>query len=499
MSGPATSADRIRQARPEQRTVDLVREHAWALGVWAAMAGWSAVLFVVVRDAYLEFRLGRFDLGNMVQAVWSTVEGRPLEVTHGATGEQVSRLAGHVDPFLVLLSPAWIAWPSPLALAFIQVAAVSLGALPVFWLGRRHLGSDRVAGLLALGYLAYPWVATSAAGAIHPVTFAIPLFLFCIWFLDTDRPGAAAACAALAMTTGELMGLPVLGLGIWYALSRRRRVEGGVIALMGAVWTFVAVYVVVPHYAGESSMFFGFYDEVGGSPQGVLRMLVTDPGSILGAVFESHDVVYLVWLGLPLLGLFVLSPGLAAVALPQLLANGLSDFRSMSDPRYHSVAAVIPFLLAATVFGVGRLSPARRTLAASAVLVCSASLALVVGPWPRVVGQAPLGGRETFSSARVDALADAVALVPATVPVTASNPAGAHLSARRHVYSVPNLFDAEWAVVDLNDPWVVSPDSPVLTNHPEVVRAFAGRLERDPAWRTVFAREDVLVFRRAPS
>ena len=79
---------------------------------------------------------------------------------------------------------------------------------------------------------------------------------------------------------------------------------------------------------------------------------------MLGALVEGHDIVYLVWLGLPLLFLFVLSPGLALVALPQLLANGLSDFRSMTDPRYHSVAAIVPFLIAATVFGVARVGRA---------------------------------------------------------------------------------------------------------------------------------------------
>ena len=83
------------------------------------------------------------------------------------------RLSGHVDPFLTLLAPLWLVWPSPLALAFAQIAFVSLGALPVFWLGRRHLGSEAAAGLLAIAYLAYPWTATSAGAAIHPVTFAI--------------------------------------------------------------------------------------------------------------------------------------------------------------------------------------------------------------------------------------------------------------------------------------------------------------------------------------
>jgi len=482
--------------RAPSAVVGLVRARACALTVWAAMTVWTIVLFAIVRDAYLHFRVGRLDLGNMVQAVWSTTQGRPLETTHGATGEQLVRLGGHVDPFLVLLAPLWVVWQSPLVLAFAQVAFVSFGALPVFWLGRRHTGSERVAALLALGYLAYPWTATSAVGAIHPVTFAVPLLLFAVWFLETNRLIPFFVCAALVMSTGELMGLSVSALGIWFALARRRRAVGTAIAIAGAAWTFVAVYLVVPAFSGESSQFYGFYDQIGGSPQGLVRTAFTDPGAILAALFESHDLAYLLWLTVPLCGLFLLSPALAAVALPQLLVNTLSDFRSMSDPRYHSLAAVIPFLIAATVLGVARLPASRRVGAAAAVLVVSGVVVLVVGPWPRAIGVKPLGGRTTLTAEHVAALSEAVALVPDGAPVSASNPAGAHLSARRYVYSVPLLERAEWVVVDLDDPWVVRPDSPILNRHPEVVRAFAKRLESDPAWRKVFERDRVLVFRR---
>ena len=155
--------------------------------------------------------------------------------------------------------------------------------------------------------------------------------------------------------------------------------------------------------------------------------------TVLGALVEGHDVVYLLWLGLPLLFLFVLSPALAAVALPQLLANGLSDFRSMTDPRYHSVAAVIPFLVAATVLAIAKLPASRRDLAAASVLVCSATVALVVAPWARAVGATPLGGRENVAPARIAALEHAVTLVPPEAAVTTSNiarstPLGAEIS-----------------------------------------------------------------------
>ena len=392
--------------------------------------------------------------------------------------------------------PIWMLWPSPLALAVTQIVVVAFGALPVFWLARRRSGSERVAGLLALAYLAYPWVATSAAAAIHPVTFAITFLLYCIWFLDDDRLIPFAVFAALAMSTGELMGIPVAGLGIWYALARGRRRVGMAIAGLGLAWSVVAILVVVPAAAGRDSSFFGFYDHVGGSPQGVVRTLFTDPLTVLGALVEGHDVVYLLWLGLPLLFLFVLSPALAAVALPQLLANGLSDFRSMTDPRYHSVAAVIPFLVAATVLAIAKLPASRRDLAAASVLVCSATVALVVAPWARAVGATPLGGRENVAPARIAALEHAVTLVPPEAAVTTSNIAGAHLSARRYLYSVPRVERAEWAVIDLADPWVVSLGSPILTNEPELVRALAERLDASSAWRMVFEDEGVRVFRR---
>ena len=57
-------------------------------------------------------------------------------------------------------------------------------------------------------------------------------------------------------------------------------------------------------------------------------------------------MLYVFLLAAPLGGLFVLAPGLAAVALPQLAANLLADWSSSTDPRAHYVAGVVPFLLA---------------------------------------------------------------------------------------------------------------------------------------------------------
>jgi len=500
LAGTGSASDVERQATPGLGSVrTLVRERAWTLTVWGAMLGWTIVLASIARRSYDDFGLARFDLGNMVQAVWSTAHGHPLEMTNGSTGEQMVRLGTHVDPILVLLTPFWALWPSPLSLAFVQIAAVAAGALPVFWLARRHLGSEKLGCVLALAYLAYPWLSWSAVGAIHPVTFAIPLFLYAIWFLDSDRVWAFAPFAVLAALTGELMGVTVAVLGLWYALARGRRTAGLAITALGLGWVLFALYVVVPRYASDSNVFYGFYDQIGGSPTGVIRTAFTDPGAIASTLLAGHVIAFLLWLAVPLAGLFLLSPALAAVALPALLVDGLSDFREMTDPRYHDVAGVIPFLIAATVLGFGRIRPGRRGLAAVVVLLLSLELTLVVGAWPRAIGKTPFGTISTRQSRNVAALADAVSLVPAGVPVSGSNDVGAHLSARRYYYAVPVVGRATWIVLDTRDPWVTSLDSPILTRHPERVRALARRIGSSPEWRKVFDRGGVLVFRKTTS
>ena len=471
----------------------------YVIAVWAAMLGWTAAVFATVRSDYERYQLGRFDLGNMVQAVWSTAHGRPLASTSGA-GEQIIRLGSHVDPILVLLAPLWAVLPSPLTLAAAQVAAVSFGALPVFWLGRRHLASERAALILSLVYLAYPWLAWTALDAIHPVTFAIPMLLLAVWFLDTDRIGPFVVCAALVACTGELMGITIAALGIWYALARGRRRAGLLVAVAGLAWTAVALMVVVPAFSGEGSAFYGFYERVGGSPAGILRTAFSDPSVILSELFAGNVLVYVVALSVPLAGLFVLGAGLAAVALPALSVFALADGAGPLDPRQHYLAAIVPFLVAGTVLGIARLRPRDHLPVALMTLVVTTGMWAIFGPWNGAPAASTFWYQTAMSERHVAALDRATSLVPAEADVSVSNRVGGHLSARRHVYSFPVLGSAEWIVLDTHDLWLADPSRPDLVERPpDDVRILGEELERNPRWALVFEDDGVYVFRKRPA
>jgi uncharacterized membrane protein len=442
------------------------------------MTGWSVVLFVKARADFANFLYLRFDLGNMTQAVWSTAHGRPLEMTN-ALGEQVSRLSFHVDPILVLLAPLWIVAPSPLTLVSVQIAACALGALPIFWLGRRHLASEKAAALIAIAYLIYPWLAWNALDAMHPVTLAIPLVLFAIWFLDSGRLWAFSACAILALFCGELVGvgIGVLGLLCWFAYKRRG--AGLAIAAIAFTWSVVAVKVIVPYFADGPSVYYAHFESTGGSPEGVLRTALTDPGAIVSAFATSRDVTYFVLVAGPLAFLPFLAPTLVVVALPQLLAIGLSDRSSFVDPRAHYSSVPIAVLLAATVFGIARLPARHRVGTASVVVALSAFAAILWGP-PGARGMYRSVFTDQEFAARVDALEAAIDLVPPNAPVASTHSAGSHLSARRYYYGVPVVRRAEWIVVET----------------PAELGEFVDETRANRNWQLVFDRDGVLVFRR---
>jgi uncharacterized membrane protein len=441
------------------------------------------------------FATGRFDLGNMVQAVWWTAHGHPLRMTN-LHGDQISRLAAHVDPLLAVFGPLWWIWPSPDLMLVVQALAIAAGAFPVYWLARKHLRSARAGLGFALAYLLYPATGWLTLNEFHPVALATPLLLFAFWFLDNDRLLPFALCAVAAAASKEEIGLVVAGFGLWYALARRRTAAGLVIAALGFAWSAIAIGVVIPHFhtAGESD-FYGRYSEVGGSAAGIVKTAFTHPGRIAHAAFSSRDLHYLLTLVAPLAGLCLLAPLVLIAALPELAINLLSATPTQTSIHFHYTAGLIPPLVIAAVLGAKRLS--RGTLAVAMVAVTAALVGnYLLGPIP---GWRHVPGGSTYqaTAARVTdhdrIAARALTLIPKSAVVSATNTLGAHLSARRRILSFPYVQDATWIAADETQPGYADRYAPLPT-----ALALAA-LRRDPDWRLVFEQDGVLVFNRAPA
>ncbi len=464
--------------------------------LWAAISAYAAGFAALSILRQRAFATGRFDLGNMVQAVWATAHGHPLAITD-LRGDQILRLAAHVDPILVLFAPLWWVWPSPSMLLTVQAAAIALGALPVFWLARTHLGSERAALGFALAYLLYPAVQWLTLNEFHPVALATPLLLYAFWYLDEDRLLPFALFALLAAACKEEIPLVVAGFGLWYALARRRVPAGAAIAAIGVVWTAVAVGLVIPHFnAGSSSSFYSRYSEVGGSPGGVLRTALLHPGHLVSHALDHRGLTYLGQLLLPLAVLFLGAPLLLVAAVPELAINLLSATPTQTSIHFHYTAGAIPPLVAASVLGAGRLARSRPgwafplgALALGAALVSNYALGAIPF-WRELPGGETIQAYATYVSKHDRIAARAVAMIPDGAVVSASNSLGAHLSARRRVLSFPFVADATWVAADETQPGYADRVAPL----PTAVQLVW--LRRNPAWRLVFEQDGVLVFHR---
>jgi uncharacterized membrane protein len=464
--------------------------------LWTAIGAYAAGFSALSILRHRGFSTGRFDLGNMVQAVWSTAHGHPLQIT-GLRGDQISRLGAHFDPILAAFAPLWLAWPSPDALLVTQAAAIALGALPVFWLARKHLGSERAALGFALAYLLYPPTQWLTLNEFHPVALACPLLLFAFWYLDEGRLLPFAVLALIAATTKEEIAFVVAGLGVWHAFAHGRRVQGAAIAAVGAALAVIAIEIVIPHFnrAGTSS-FFTRYSEVGSTPGGIVHTALTDPWKIVTTAFTERGLGYLARMLLPLGLLVVLAPLALVAALPELAINLLSAAPTQTSIRFHYTAGLIPVLAAAAVLGAARVVRRRPQtalpLATGAVVIGLASNYLL--------GAIPLwhlfpGGQSQQAHASTVTQHDRIAaralhLIPPRAVVSATNSLGAHLSARRRVLSFPYLQDAAWVAADETAPGYADRLAPLPT---AVQLAW---LRRNPEWRLVFQRDGILIFRR---
>jgi uncharacterized membrane protein len=465
--------------------------------LWTAITAFGVGFSALSVLRHEAFSTGRFDLGNMVQAVWSTAHGHPLGAT-SLSGEQFVRLGAHFDPILAAFALPWWIWPSPALLLTVQAFLVALGALPIFWLARKHLGSARAALGFALAYLLLPPLQWMTLSEFHPVALATPLLLFAFWYLDEERLVAFALFAALAAVTKEHVGLALAGFGLWHALTRRRAWPGLAVAAAGVAVSALAVGVVIPHFSPEGgSGFSERYSAVGGSPSGVLDTAFSHPGAIVGELVDRRGLTYLLQLLAPLAGLPLLAPLLLLAAAPELGLNLLSDVPTQTSIHFHYSATVVAVFAAATVLAAARLAGGTKVAAGRlAALVVAISLAMnyLLGPvpiWQAFPGGERLGTTAHLVNAHDRVAARAIDLLPSAAVVSASNSLGGHLSDRERFLSFPRLEDAEWVAVDETRPGNADRMEPLP------YAAAIARLRRDPDWELVFQQDGVLVFRRS--
>jgi uncharacterized membrane protein len=440
-------------------------------GLAAHLVAWGLVLAYIVTFTWLailrhaSFDSSGFDLGIYDQVVWNTLHGRIFFYT--TTGQPLLHLSNHADPILALVAPFYLIYSGPEMLLFLQAAAIGLGGLPLFWLGREKLESDLAGLSLLAAYLLFPALQIINLWDFHPPALATGFLMYAFYFLEKRRAAWFLVFAVLAMACKEQIPLLVVFMGLYAMLRHRDWRLGGAAVGLGVAWFVVVMYWVIPAYSvKQESLFLWYFSDLGDSPLEIVAGAVARPEVVLGKLVQPEQVAYLrdvltPFGFLPLAGLPVL-----LIGLPSLAINLLSSNPAMHDATGGQYAAdVAPWLAWGAVYGMvtlrqglARLWPAARPWLAGALSLGLLAVALV---WQVFRGFSPLAlDAPHWEVTAHDRLAQRfMAQIPPDAPLSAQIKLYPHLSDRTIAYQFPDVNEAEYVFLDVTTgTWPIHPN-----------------------------------------
>jgi uncharacterized membrane protein len=446
--------------------------------VAASLVFWLAtILYIVVFSEislrqYQAYYPHALDLGNMAQAFWNTVHGHlfRFENMRAHVGIEAfgtsTRLSFHVEPIIPFLSIFYLAWQHVETLLIMQVVAVATGAIPARLLARRHLNSRLAEVAFPVAYLLFPALEAANLYEFHPVTFAAPLLLWAFFFADTERYAWFTLAAVAAMGCKEELGVLVALIGFWIAVRNGQRQFGAIVAVLGVGWSLVALKVVVPHFNGGDSSYWGRYVPPGfyGSnivtQSDTVKFWLHHPDLVRDNLTSEAKLSYLHRLLFPAGYLSLLSPLTFLIGLPSLALILLSYEPHMYGGLAHYSAELVPVTIVSAILGVEWLAktvaPRIHVPFRYMVLGCCAYVLFASVVNHRVNGFSPLASNFAMPAETAhDLLVDrALSIIPTGASVSAQDNLNAHLSDREQVFLYPDLDGnrVQYIVLDATEP-----------------------------------------------
>src|ERR1700680_2706010 len=363
------------------RELLLRREGRIAIGLATAYFILYSTLSVLRHESYHSFG---FDLGLFDQVVGNTTQGRPFESTMSqALPVPHSLLGDHFSPIFLFLMPFYFIFPHPETLLVLQTLALAVGAWPVYLLAKLKLPAG-YALVWVLTYLLFVPLAWINLYDFHEVALSVAPLGFAIYFLERGRRGWFLLSLLVTFLVKEEMGLIGAGFGA-YALLSKRDWKLGLGVLAGSVIVFEAVIqIAIPFFAGGLSYpYIGIrYADVGGSPGGILKTLVTDPVRIARALLQPKKVYFVIAIFGPVLGLSAIAGWASLVLLPPLGYLLLSSYEPQFSFTSQYSAPLIPLVVGTAILALARMPESARRPLMVAVVASSFVFSWAFGDLP---------------------------------------------------------------------------------------------------------------------
>jgi uncharacterized membrane protein/uncharacterized membrane protein YbhN (UPF0104 family)/esterase/lipase len=456
---------------------------------------------------YDNFYTGRFDLGNMDQAVWNTFHGRIFQVTDPNGTSIISRLAFHADFILILIAPLYKLWASAETLLLLQSIVLGFGAIFVYLLSVEILKKKNISLVFALSFLLSPAVSYSNLYDFHSVTLATTLLLASTLFFIKKKYFIFIIFALLAALTKEQVWLVISIYGLMLIFSsvkeyiKNKEFDRQALFLKGmfgalffsvcaGIFYFLISYAI-PHAKGTEHFALSYYSDFGNSPLSIIKNIIFEPGKTFLTIFSLSKIYYLYQMFVHLGFISFFSPFALIFALPDLLINTLSNNSQLSQINYQYTAAISPFIFISAIYGVKRLLKMFPKIPLSFYIIflsfTTIYSAYTIGPLPGTIRQSI----QMFNDpvAEKDIINNYIKSIGTRYSIAATNNLGSHLSHRQKIFTIPIGIDqADVVLFLLNDKFA----QPSLASQ----TAMANKLKSDKNYVEVYKHGAFVVFEK---
>ena len=431
------------------------------------------------------FNSNAWDLGIFDQAVYLISQGLPP--ISSLLGFHI--LADHASGILYVIALLYKIYPSVYWLFFVQSVALSLGALPTWYLSRQAGLKENLATTVAAVYLLYPLVYNANLFDFHPEVIAVPALLTAVLAARLGKTEWFCLCILLVLGCKAVLSLTVAAMGMWLIFFDNKRRCGVIALISGISWFIIANQGIIPFFANESAQLERHlyrYSYLGNSFSQALQNVWQQPELILGKIFLTTNLEYLLLLLSPVIWGISLRGMLPLVgAIPCILLNVLADHQSQKHLMFHYSLAALPFLMVAVI---SSLATGRAWIKNQKVIIVWSLVGFLALGKYGFFGSVYLKSLDTWKASR-----EAISLVKSEKSVFATFHIIPHLTHRKII----NFPDTSQPPQDLNkfDYILLNPHHP--KEDKELTFNLINTLKKNPKCNLIYQYNDVYLFEKS--
>lgn len=442
------------------------------------------ILFASSSLRHALFQSTAFDLGIFDQAIYLISQGKvPI-----SSFLKFHILGDHAAFILYPLALPYKIYPSVYWLFAVQSAALSLGALPTWYLAIQAGLKESQAIAVATAYLLYPVLYNANLFDFHPDSIAVPALLTMIFAARERKMWKFCISVILVLACKEVFSLTILAMGVCLLLCGKRRLYGVIAIISGVVWFVITTKLIIPFFGAEMASVerhLGRYNYLGSSFNEAFQTLFSNPVMILKHIFTSDNFFYLFLLLIPVFWGFSYKSIIYLVgAIPCLVMNILSNDQSQKDLIHQYSLPVLPFLILAVIaslaVGKGLLQNKRGIIIWSLItFLCLAKFTHFTGKYLESIDNLP-------------ATREAISLVKNQGSVYTTAQITPHLSNRDLI----KFTNADFPNQDLNifDYILLNVRHPGWASNQEFATSLVNQLNNKPRFKLTYQQDDIYLF-----